>query len=83
MCWLYVDSPALIYTPSDFCPTHIVGESELRKEERSGLERKRLGVWTDVTWTKNGTLAGSEKNIAILGDRWRPQTAKEEGGKIL
>ena len=28
-----------------------------------------------------GTLVGSEKMIAILGGRWLPQTAKEEGEK--
>ena len=29
-----------------------------------------------------GTLDTSEKTIAILGDRWWPQTAKQEGDKI-
>ena len=28
---------------------------------------------------KFGTLDGSEKTIAILGDRWWPQTVKQEG----
>ena len=27
-------------------------------------------------------LDGSEKTIAILGDRWWPQAARQEGGKI-
>ena len=31
---------------------------------------------------KFGTLDGSEKTNAILGDRWWPQTAKQEGGEI-
>ena len=31
---------------------------------------------------KFGKLDSSEKTIAILGDRWWPQTAKQEGGKI-
>ena len=31
---------------------------------------------------KFGTLDSSEKTIAILGDRWWPQTAKQEGDKI-
>ena len=31
---------------------------------------------------KFGTLDSSEKTIAILGDRWWPQTAKLEGEKI-
>ena len=31
---------------------------------------------------KFGTLDSSEKTIATLGDRWWPQTAKQEGDKI-
>ena len=31
---------------------------------------------------KCGTLESHEKMIAILGDRWWPQTAKQEGIKI-
>ena len=31
---------------------------------------------------KFSTLDSSEKTIAILGDRWWPQTAKQQGGKI-
>ena len=30
---------------------------------------------------KVSTLDSSEKPIAILGDRWWPQTAKQEGDK--
>ena len=30
-----------------------------------------------------GELDGSEKTIAILGDRWWSQAAKQEGGTIL
>ena len=30
---------------------------------------------------KFGTLDSSEKTIAILGDTWWPQTAKQEGNK--
>ena len=29
-----------------------------------------------------GTLGSSEKTIAILGDRWWPQTAKQKGDNI-
>ena len=29
-----------------------------------------------------GRLESSEKTIAILGDRWWPQTAKQEGDRI-
>ena len=31
---------------------------------------------------KFGTLNSSEKTIAILGDRWWPQTAKQERDKV-
>ena len=31
---------------------------------------------------KFGTLDSSEKTIAILGDRWWPQTANQEGDSI-
>ena len=31
---------------------------------------------------KFGTLNGREKTIAVLGDRWWPQTAKQEGDKM-
>ena len=29
-----------------------------------------------------GRLESSEKTIAILGDRWWPQTAKQDGDRI-
>ena len=31
---------------------------------------------------KFGALGSSEKTIAILGDKWWPQTAKQEGDEI-
>ena len=31
---------------------------------------------------KFGTIDSSEKTIAILGDRWWPQKAKQQGEKI-
>ena len=31
---------------------------------------------------KFGTLDSSEKTIAVLGDRWWPQTAKQKGDKL-
>ena len=40
---------------------------ETRKMDECGME-------------KFGTLDSSEKTIAITGDRWWPQTAKQEGG---
>ena len=36
-----------------------------------------------MTWSSSfGTLDSEEKTIAILGDRWWPQAAKQEGNKI-
>ena len=36
----------------------------------------------NVTLDEFDTLDSSEKAIAILGDRWWPQAAKQEGDKI-
>ena len=44
-------------------------DGEIRKTAACGMETFR-------------TLESSKKTIAILGDRWRPQTAKQQGGKI-
>ena len=44
-------------------------EGEMRKIDECGME-------------KFGTQDSREKTIAILGDRWWPQTAKQEGGKF-
>ena len=56
-----------------------MGESEIYKEERDVLEEVRKIDECGVE--KFGTLNSSEKTIAILGDRWWPQTAKQEGDK--
>ena len=59
--------------------THIVGECEIYKEERDALEMRTL----DVCDTEElGRLESSEKTIAILGDRWWPQTAKQDGDRM-
>ena len=60
--------------------THIVGECEIYKEERDVLEEMRK--MDECGMEKFGTLVdSSEKTIAILGDRWWPQTAKQQGDK--
>ena len=46
------------------------------KEEPDVLEEMRKMDECDME--KFGALDGSEKTIAILGDRWWPQTAKHE-----
>ena len=53
---------------------------EIFKEERDVLEEMRKIDECGVE--KFGTLDSSEKTTAILGDRWWPQTANQQGGKI-
>ena len=60
--------------------TYIVGECEIYKEERDALENMRK---LDVCDMEDfGRLESSEKTIAILGDRWWEQTAKQYGDRI-
>ena len=55
-------------------------ECEICKKERDALEETRK---LDVRDTEEfGRLDRSEKTIAILGDRWWPQTAKQDGDRI-
>ena len=48
------------------------------REERDVLEMRKID---ECGMEKFGTLDSSEKTIAILGGRWWPQTAKQEGDK--
>ncbi|CAM9645227.1 unnamed protein product, partial [Laminaria digitata] len=49
-------------------------------EERDVLEEEMRTIPVDgCNMKKFGTLDSSEKTIAILGDRWWPQTAKQVG----
>ena len=60
--------------------THIVAECELYKEERDVLEGEMREL--DKSGKKSfDALDSREKTIAILGDRWWPQTAIQEGDK--
>ena len=60
--------------------TRIVGECEIYKEEQGALEETRkLGTCDMEEFDR---LESSEKPIAILGDRWMPQTAKQDGSRI-
>ena len=67
--------------------THIVGECDLYKEDRDVSQEMRKINECDMIKFRFGTL-DSEKTIAIVGDRWWPQTArwpqtaKQEGDKI-
>ena len=59
----------------------VVGECEIFKEERDVLEEEMREI-DECDMEEFDTLGSSEKTIAILGDRWRPQAAKQEGDKI-
>ena len=61
--------------------TRVVGECETDKEERDALEEemRKSGV---CDMEEFGSLESSEKTIAILGDRWWPQAAKQHGDRI-
>ena len=61
--------------------THIVGECEMYKEERDVLEEEMKAI-DGCDMEEFGTLDSSEKTIAILGDRWWPQMAKQLEDKI-
>ena len=66
--------------PSIESRTHVIGECEMCKEERDVLvEMRKLDVCDKEEF---GGLESSEKTIAILGDRWWPQTAKQDGDRI-
>ena len=61
--------------------TRIVGECEIYKEERDALEEevRKLDVCDMEVFRR---LESSEKAIAIVGDRWWSQTAKQDGDRI-
>ena len=49
------------------------------KEERDLLEMKKIDK---CVMERFGTLDRREKTITVLGDRWWPQKAKQEGHKL-
>ena len=53
---------------------------EIPKEERDASEEMRKLDVCDME--EFGRLENSEKTIAILGDKWWPQTAKQDGDRI-
>ena len=56
-------------------------ECELYQEERDVLEGEMRDL--DKSGMKSFDASDSrEKTIAILGDRWWPQTAKQDGDKV-
>ena len=61
--------------------SRILAECELYQEESDMLRREMLEVNEDGMQLFEG-LDSSGKTMAILGDRWWPQTAKQDGDKI-
>ena len=61
--------------------THIVGECEIYRGERDAFEEEMRKL-DECDLGEFGRLESSEKTIAILGDTWWPQTAKQEGDRI-
>ena len=59
-----------------------MGECEIYEEERDALQDEMRKI-DECFVEKFGTLSidTSEKTIALLGDRWWPWTAKQEGGE--
>ena len=45
-------------------------------------QKKKMRETNECNLEEFDTLDSSEKTIAILGDRWWPQAAKQEGDKI-
>ena len=44
--------------------------------------QEEMRIIDECDMGKFGTLDSSEKTIAILGNKWRPQTAKQKGFKV-
>ena len=69
-----------------FCPPpppRIAGECEIYKEERHALEKEMRKLdGCDMEEFGRLLIESSEETIAILGDRWWPQTAKQDGDRI-
>ena len=61
--------------------THVVGECDIYKEERDASEKETRRL-EECGMAELGRRESSEKTIAIQGDRWWPQTAKQDGDKI-
>ena len=60
--------------------THIA-ECEIYQEERDALE-EGMRKLDECDTEEFGRLESGEKTIAVLGGRWWPQTAKQEGDRI-
>ena len=50
--------------------------------EQRGVLKEEMRKLDECDMEEFGRLESSAKTIAILGDRWWPQTAKQEGDRI-
>ena len=55
--------------------THIVGECKYTRRNGFGVEEEMRKL-DECDMEEFGMLESSDQTIAILGDRWRPQTGK-------
>ena len=64
--------------------THLVGEDEMYKKGLDVLKEEVREI-EECDMEEIGTLLidSSEKTIAILGDRWWPHVANQDGGGYL
>lgn len=69
------------YGNTDEVRTHIVGKRELYKEKWNVLVEDTRTI-DRRNMEKFDTLHSDDKTIAVLGDRWRSQTTREETNKI-
>ena len=70
-----------LYRRSYLLWSPVIVECEINKEERDVLV-EAMGNFDGCDMEEFDKLESSEKTIAILGDRWWPQTAEQEGDKI-
>ena len=62
---------------------HIIGECEVYERKRDALEKETRKLYVcDMEELEFGRLESSEKTIVILGDRYWPQTAKQNEDRI-
>ena len=76
-----VDAQMCPYGKAIESRTHMVGQYEMYKEERNVIQEDMRKI-DEGDMEEFGALDRSKKTIAILGDRWWPQAAEQEGDKI-
>ena len=62
--------------------THIVVEENVKYTSRNGCSRGNMRKLYECDMEEFSRLESSEKTIAILEDRWWPQSMKQDGDAI-